>query len=230
MDNTVPAPERAARKTPSADLPSGWVELQEGLAAASGLALLTVEGRQPPSLAVSNNNSICQAFQSSTTHAHLCQPDCGEAYFRATEAGEAVHYRCHAGLQCFTAPIQIGGKKTRAVIGGRCFLRVADYRALAERIRAGDLSDLLSADLFANVIFASRQDLEDLATRVEESARAFAAPEAKAKEGEAEAAASKAQVVSAGNGLHRVEAQETSDAKAETTDEAPQANAKTAAK
>jgi diguanylate cyclase (GGDEF)-like protein len=230
MDNTVPAPERAARKTPSADLPSGWVEVHEGLAAASGLALLTVEGRQPPSLAVSNNNSICQAFQSSQTHAHLCQPDCGEAYFRATEAGEAVQYRCHAGLQCFTAPIQLGGKKTRAVIGGRCFLRVADYRALAERIRAGDLSDLLSADLFANVIFASRQDLEDLAARVEESARSFAAPEAKAKEPEGEAAASKAQAASASNGLHRVEANGTAAVKEETTGEASRVSAKAAAK
>src|SRR5215213_7765604 len=226
MDNTVPAPERAARQEPSADLPAEWVEVQEGLASASGLALLTVEGRQPPSLAVSNNNSICQAFQSSSTHAHLCQPDCGEAYFRAAEAGEAVQYRCHAGLQCFTAPVQIGGKKARAVIGGRCFLRVADYRALAERIRAGDLTDLLSADLFANVIFASRQDLDDLASRVEESARPFAPPRAKSKESETDAQTSKAQTASASNGLHKLEAQETADAKDETQDEAPQVTSK----
>jgi diguanylate cyclase (GGDEF)-like protein len=230
MDNTVPAPERAARQANSADLPTGWVEVQEGLAAASGLALLTVEGRQPPSLAVSNNNSICHAFQSSSTHAHLCQPDCGEAYFRAAEANEAVHYRCHAGLQCFAAPVQIGGKKARAVIGGRCFLRVADYRALAERIRAGDLSDLLSPDLFANVIFASRQDLEELAARVEESARAFAAPRAKGKEPEPEAQAPKSQAASASNGLHKVEAREAADSGGETPGEAPQAASKAAAR
>jgi len=204
--------------------------VQEGLAAACGLALLTVEGRQPPELAVSNNNSICQAFQSSSAHAHLCLPDCGEAYFRATESDGAVHYRCHAGLQCFAAPVQIGGKKTRAVIGGRCFLRVADYRALAERIRAGDLTDLLSADLFANVIFASRQDLDDLAARVEESARAFAAPRAKGKESEPEAHAPKAQAASASNGSHKVETQEAADAKEETSDEAPQATPKVSAR
>jgi diguanylate cyclase (GGDEF)-like protein len=230
MDNTVPAPERAARQAPSADLPSGWVEVQEGLAAASGLALLTVEGQQPPSLAVSNNNSICHAFQSSSTHAHLCQPDCGEAYFRATEAGEAVHYRCHAGLQCFVAPVQIGGKKTRAVIGGRCFLRVADYRALAERIRAGDLTDLLSAELFSNVLFASRQDLEDLAARVEESARTFVATSARGKETEGETAASKAQAASAHNGLHKVEADATADSKDKPQGETSEATPKTAAR
>jgi diguanylate cyclase (GGDEF)-like protein len=222
MDNTVPAPERAARKALSADLPSEWVEAQEGLAAASGLALLTVEGRQPPSLAVSNNNSICQAFQSSEAHGRLCQPDCGEAFFRAAEAGEAVHYRCHAGLQCFAAPVQIGCKNTRAVIGGRAFLRVSDYRALAERIRAGDLTDLLSADLFANVIFASRQDLDDLAARVEEAARTFAGPSAKAKGQEPETPAAKAHAVAA-NGLHKVDAGAGADSADETPRETPEA-------
>lgn len=174
MDNTTPPQVGAAQSKTSTELPLGWAEVQEGLASSSGLALLLVEGRQPPALAVTNNNSICQAFQSSPAHAHLCQPDCGEAYERAMREGKAVQYRCHAGLHCFAAPVELGTGAPLAVIGGRCFLRVADYRALAERIRAGDLADLLSADLFANVIFASRQDLETLSARVAQSAEAFA--------------------------------------------------------
>jgi diguanylate cyclase (GGDEF)-like protein len=174
MDNTAQAPEGAAQSQASAVLPHGWAEVQEGLASSSGLALLLVEGRQPPALAVANNNSICHAFQSSPAHAHLCQPDCGEAFFRAAEAGETVKYRCHAGLHCFAAPVEPAAGRQSAVIGGRAFLRVADYRALAERIREGDLADLLSADLFGNVIFASHQDLDELAARVVESAEAFA--------------------------------------------------------
>jgi diguanylate cyclase (GGDEF)-like protein len=181
MDNTTPPPVGAAQRTTSAVLPHGWAEAQEGLASSSGLALLLVEGRQPPALHVSNNNSICQALQSSPAHAHLCQPDCGEAHARAAAAGGAVHYRCHAGLHCFAAPAELGGRRL-AFIGGRCFLRVADYRALAERLRAGDLSDLLSADLFGNVIFASREDLDELAARATQTARGFAAaPEAGAE-------------------------------------------------
>ncbi|MFL6255570.1 MAG: diguanylate cyclase [Pyrinomonadaceae bacterium] len=174
MDNTTPSQVGAAQSKTSAVLPHGWAEVQEGLASSSGLALLLVEGRQPPALSVANNNSICQAFQSSPAHAHLCQPDCGEAHARAMREGKAVQYRCHAGLHCFAAPVELGTGAPLAVIGGRCFLRVADYRALAERIRAGDLADLLSAELFANVIFASRQDLETLAARVAQSAEAFA--------------------------------------------------------
>ncbi|HEV3470006.1 MAG TPA: diguanylate cyclase [Pyrinomonadaceae bacterium] len=173
MDNTAPAPERAAQQATTTDVPAGWPEAQKELAAGSGLSLLLVEGRQPPSLVVSNNNSICQAFQSSPAHAHRCQPDCGEAYFRAVEAGAATHYRCHAGLHCFAAPVELGAGKTLAVIGGRAFLRGADYRALAERVRAGDLTELLSPDLFRNVIFALRPDLDELAERVAEAAREF---------------------------------------------------------
>ncbi|PYT02456.1 MAG: hypothetical protein DMF65_06525 [Acidobacteria bacterium] len=173
MDNTAPAPERAALQAPSAELPARWVEVLEELAASTGLSLLLVEGRQPPSLAIANNNSICHAFQSSPTHAHLCQPDCGEAYFRAQSAGASVEYRCHVGLHCVAVPVRLTTEKPLAIIGGRCFLRVADYRVLAERIRAGDLTDLLSADLFSNVVFGARQDLDDLAERVAESAREF---------------------------------------------------------
>lgn len=176
MDNTTPPQVGAAQRKTSAVPPHGWAEVQEGLASSSGLALLLVEGRQPPALAVANNNSICQAFQSSPAHAHLCQPDCGEAYERAASEGGAVQYRCHAGLHCFAAPVKLGTEAPLTVIGGRCFLRVADYRALAERIRAGDLSDLLSAELFGNVIFASRQDLETLATRVAQAAASFSQP------------------------------------------------------
>src|ERR687884_466942 len=128
MDNTTPPQVGAAQRETSAVLPHGWSEVQEELASASGLALLLVEGRQPPALAVNNNNSICQAFQSSPVHAHLCQPDCGEAFERAVRDGAAVQYRCHAGLHCFAAPMNLGTGETLAVIGGRCFLRVADYR------------------------------------------------------------------------------------------------------
>jgi diguanylate cyclase (GGDEF)-like protein len=173
MDNTAPAPERAAQQAPASAPPPDWVESQNELAAGSGLSLLLVEGRQPPSLAVSNNNSICHAFQTSPAHAHRCEPYCGVAYDRALEEGGPAHYRCHAGLHCFATPVQIGSEKPLAVIGGRAFLRSADYRALAERIRTGDLSDLLSADLFRNVVFALRQDLDDLAERVAEAASEF---------------------------------------------------------
>lgn len=160
-------------QTQNHQTPTGWADAQESLAAASGLSVLLVEGHQPPALEVSNNNSICQAFQSSPRHVQLCDPYCGVAFERALKADEVTHYRCHAGLHCFAMPVSPGAGKQLAVIGGRAFLTSADYRSLAERFRVGDLQDLLSSDIFKNVIFASRQDLDDLARRIEEALGEF---------------------------------------------------------
>jgi len=168
MDETV-APVRDKAQTQNNQKPDGWAEAQESLSAASGLSLLLVEGHQPPALLVSNNNSICRAFQSSPEHVQLCDPFCGVAHERAIKAQGVVHYRCHAGLHCFTMPVKLDAKRQLAVIGGRAFLTSADYRALAERFRTGDLQDLLSGDIFQNVIFAARQDLEDLARQIEKT-------------------------------------------------------------
>lgn len=162
------ATERA--KFQNEELPTldEWERMQASVAAETDLAILLVEGHQPPQLAISNNNSICHAFQNSTTHAHLCDPYCGVAFQRAHEAGEATYYRCHAGLHCFAMPIGLDAPRPLAVIGGRAFLSSTDYRELAERFRHGDLRELLSTELFRNVIFASRHHLDELAAQLAE--------------------------------------------------------------
>lgn len=155
------------------DAPAGWAEVQQRLAAAAGLPILLVNGRQPPALVVSNNNSICHAFQSSPQHVSLCDPYCGDAHRRAMSSGGVVHYKCHAGLQCFTMPIQICNERDLAVIGGRAFVTGADYRALVERFRDGDLNSLLASEALANVIFAQPAKLDQLAERLQKAAREF---------------------------------------------------------
>jgi diguanylate cyclase (GGDEF)-like protein len=176
MDETV-VPVRDKAQTQNHQKPDGWADAQESLSAASGLSILLVEGHQPPALEVSNNNSICRAFQSSPDYVRLCDPFCGVAHERALQAKGIVHYRCHAGLHCFTMPVELEAKRPLAVIGGRAFLTSADYRALAERFRTGDLQDLLSSEIFQNVIFASQQDLDDLARSIEKTTAAFGARE-----------------------------------------------------
>jgi diguanylate cyclase (GGDEF)-like protein len=157
------------------DAPAGWTDTQDGLAAASGLSVLLIDGRQPPAVVVSNNNSICHAFQSSSEFVKLCDPYCGDAHRRAMAAGSAVEYKCHAGLLCFTMPVEIGSKRNLAVIGGRAFEKGADYQTLVERFRTGDLQSLISNEVFANVIFAEQQRLEDLAQRLTKTAYKFQA-------------------------------------------------------
>jgi len=157
------------------DAPPAWTEVQDGVAESCGLALLLVDGHQPPAIAISNNNSICEAFQTSPDYATLCDPYCGAAHSRAIKAGGQVEYECHAGLQCFAKPVEIsGGKRKLAVIGGRAFVKSVDYQRLMERFRTGDLQGLAaSADVFSNILFAEQQRLNELAERVEKSAHRF---------------------------------------------------------
>ncbi len=153
--------------------PRGWARIQETIAGLSGIPLLLVEGQQPPALAIANNNSICAALQSSPEHGKLCDPFCGAAHERAIGADTVTHYRCHAGLQCFAMPVELDSQRKLAVIGGRALASSADYSALAERFRSGDLQSLFSEELFRNVIFADEADLDHAALRVAKSAREF---------------------------------------------------------
>src|ERR1700704_4011972 len=160
--------------------PLGWAEVQRSIAESSGISLLLVEGYQPPALTISNNNSICETLQSSPEHVGLCDPFCGAAHSRAVNANTITHYRCHASLQCFAMPVEIGSQLNLAIIGGRAFVSSSDYRELAERFRSGDLKDLSSDNLFRNVIFADEADLDHAALRVARAAREFVATAAKA--------------------------------------------------
>ncbi|HJP93689.1 MAG TPA: diguanylate cyclase [Pyrinomonadaceae bacterium] len=149
------------------DAPPSWVELQDSLAQSAGLALLLVDGHQPPAIVVSNNNSVCHTFQTSPEHAELCEPYCGAAHARAIKAGGIVEFKCHAGLSCFTKPIEIGNKRNLAIIGGRTFVKSSDYQQLRERLRTGDLQGIASDEVFSNILFAEPQRLTEMAERLD---------------------------------------------------------------
>ncbi len=153
------------------DAPTSWPETQDSLAESSGLALLLVDGYQPPAVVVSNNNSICHTFQTSPEHVQLCDPYCGAAHSKAMKAGGTIDYKCHAGLSCFARPVEISGKRNLAVIGGRAFVKSSDYQQLMERFRTGDLQSIASDEVFANILFSDSHRLTELEERVERTAR-----------------------------------------------------------
>ncbi len=155
--------------------PVGWPAQQDEIADSAGISLLLVEGPQPPALRISNNNSICNALQSSEQHVKLCNPYCGEAHARALAANEIAHYRCHAGLHCFAMPVDLEDGRNLALIGGRAFVHGTDYRELVERFRSGDLQQLFSEEIFQNVIFSDEAGLDHAAIRVGNAARKYRA-------------------------------------------------------
>ena len=153
--------------------PEGWAEAQREIAEASAISLLLVDGYQPPALVITNNNSICEALQSSPEHVKLCDPFCGEAHARAIRAEAITHYKCHAGLQCFAMPIEIETQRKLVVIGGRAFARGSDYREALERFRSGDLKALAADEIFQNIIFADEADLDHAALRISKAAGSY---------------------------------------------------------
>ncbi len=155
--------------------PPAWPEVQDSLAESCGLALLLVEGHQPPAIAISNNNSICQTLQTSPDHVTLCDPYCGVAHSRAMKAGGTIEYVCHAGLHCFARPVEIAGKQKLAVIGGRAFVKSADYQQLMERFRTGDLQSLASDQAFSNILFSEEQRLHELEEKLDRATRRYKA-------------------------------------------------------
>ncbi|HEV7397426.1 MAG TPA: diguanylate cyclase [Pyrinomonadaceae bacterium] len=171
MSKKSPDPTRETVEDNPLPFAQSWVDAQARLALGAGLSLLLVDGVQPPALVVSNNNSICHAIQSSSEHAHLCAPYCGQAYRRAHDANDVTMYECHMGLQCFAAPIQIAGREELAIIGGRAFVDIANYKRAIERFRDGDLKNLFTEETFTNVLFGTESRLSALATVIERTSR-----------------------------------------------------------
>ncbi len=166
MDNTQATDDAAHETSPASPVS----EVGELLAAAaqhtSDMALLAVSGQQPPSLAQVNQNSFCHAIQSSPRHAHLCEPFCGQAFYRALDNGDAASYRCHAGFDCRAIRIAPHHGRQIAVIAGRTFTESHAYRKLEQRVLHGDLQDLASAGLFDRIHLLSKRDYEQNIERV----------------------------------------------------------------
>src|SRR5215204_3365145 len=136
----------------------------EKIADESGLAIIIVDERS--SVSKANNNSICEVLYSSAEFAPRCAEDCGRAFERATRAGKAVHYECHAGLDCLAVPLKT--EKPLVAIVGRTFTRAENYRKSTERAITGDWNKFPPTRFFENVlIHGSLKNLETAAKSVE---------------------------------------------------------------
>lgn len=137
--------------------------LNERLADESGLAVVVVD-ENAEVLAEANNNSMCRALYGSAEFAPECAKFCGRAFEMAKEAGDAVEYKCYAGLNCVAVPV----KENAVAIAGRAFLKAEDYRKATERAIAGDWKKFAPDDFFENVLLSgSSKTLEKLASRIE---------------------------------------------------------------
>ena len=137
--------------------------LRARLADESGLAVVVVDAEKQV-LAESNNNSMCRALYGSKEFAPECDKFCGQAFRMATEAKDAVEYKCYAGLNCVAVPVE----GNAVAITGRAFLKAEDYRNATTRAIEGDWKKFAPTEFFENVLLSgSSKTLEKLAKRVE---------------------------------------------------------------
>src|SRR5262249_5226895 len=120
------------KQFPESETLTNWLRAQESLADKTGVALGTLESESSRFDNLDNDNSICREMLASAEHAHLCALDCGRAYSRAAMGPGVIEFRCHAGLQCFAAPLTIGSKRL-VLLGGRAFRSPSDYSECLRR-------------------------------------------------------------------------------------------------
>lgn len=143
---------------------NNWQEFQDGLAESKGLAIVLLEEDGLSYIHASNNNSICRNLTASKEFAQQCERFCGKVYSKTVEEGNALRYKCHAGLECIAVPIKNSEDKNLVAITGRAFAKSADYRKATERAISGDLSKFPPSKFFENILMtSSTQNIEDLA-------------------------------------------------------------------
>jgi diguanylate cyclase (GGDEF)-like protein len=140
-----------------------WKERQDDLAESNGSAIV-LTGEAAPELFVANNNSMCRHLYASEEFAPECAKFCGKAFEWAKEKGEAVEYKCYAGLNCVAVPLT----DDAAAIVGRTFLKAEDYRAATERAIEGDWKQFPPTEFFENVLLSgSSKNMQTLASKLE---------------------------------------------------------------
>lgn len=138
-----------------------WLRLQKSLAEKNDVSLATLSRDGAVIGRIENDNTICQAMRVSAEHSPLCAKDCAEAYNRALEAGETIHYRCHASLDCFAVPVKVSGKRL-VVLGGRVFTSANEYAQFLSRYE----SFVAETDCLKNIKFVSSRELKETAELV----------------------------------------------------------------
>ena len=116
----------------------GWGPVQESIGRIAGLSLSTFDARGTE-IAATAVPGLCRLIESVPEGKRRCASWCGRHRELAATENRTISYRCHAGLQCFAAPVRIMGRAAGSLLGGRTLERAADVDAIEALTRALDL-------------------------------------------------------------------------------------------
>src|SRR5580765_788427 len=148
------------------------------LADESGLAIAIVDG-SAREIFVANNNSICRSLNPDGEFTGQCAEFCGTALDKTAEAGAAVSFTCHAGLECRAMPVRDPQRPLVAIVG-RTFVRAEDYRKATTRAISGDWSQYPPSQFFENILLTGSVDAIEKTANAAEAVLAKALADASA--------------------------------------------------
>jgi len=154
-----------------ATAPAGWGPVQEALGRFTGLCLVTFDagGRELTSTGVPE---LCRLIGTVPEGGRRCASWCGRHRELAATESRTVFYRCHAGLECFAAPVRVAGGTVGVLLGGRTLARPGDAGEVEALTRslglpAGELRRAIGGLTLDNPRLLSRA--AGLATRAAEA-------------------------------------------------------------
>lgn len=159
-EKTAHRPKSSEDEPTSQNSLAVWLRLQKSLAERTGLSLTTLSRDNSVIGRIENDNSVCQVVRASSEYGPLCAADCNNAHAKALAEGRTYEYRCHAGLHCFTIPIDVS-RRQLVILGGRAFTSVSEYNEFLRDY--GGLEAIRSGDGLRSVKFADRRELREAA-------------------------------------------------------------------
>lgn len=119
-------------------------KIQDDIAKATDLSLVTVDYRGNPITKHSNCSEFCMAVRKEPRYNKLCQKCDSRGGLEAARLQEPYIYTCHFGLVDFAIPIILNDRYLGAVMAGQVFMKHKSEEAELERIvndRHGELDD-----------------------------------------------------------------------------------------
>lgn len=153
-----------------------WNLLQEGLAKALGIALLTYGPSRPVDLnrtvgEPSHDNPICRMLQEQYGQRAQCDAHCGRHVAEALATGRGTAFTCHAGLQAFTVPVTDDRGAQLALLGGKAFSSYQDFFAFRETAQRYGMDAQTLLALVKDIQFKEPQFLASASALVDAVAR-----------------------------------------------------------
>lgn len=106
---------------------AGWQQLQDALAAITGVTIETYDNKGILIGESSNPSILCELIRKSPRGEEVCGSHCDKCVSQALQRKKPFFFNCPVNLRCFAVPVVISEKERLTIIGGKVFLSHKDF-------------------------------------------------------------------------------------------------------